>query len=31
MTAKNRTKEALEEELCPVCKMPLSEDICCPE
>ena len=23
--------DELREEICPVCKMPLSQDICCPE
>ncbi len=35
MAEKNRGQEArseeVREEICPVCKMPLSEDICCPE
>ncbi len=28
---KSPKTEPSEEPLCPVCKMPLSEDICCPE
>lgn len=29
--SKNASKDQTEEPLCPVCKMPISQDICCPE
>lgn len=35
MDEKDRTQDPasqeVTEEICPVCKMPLSQDICCPE
>jgi hypothetical protein len=29
--SENKSAKEIPEEICPVCKMPLSQDICCPE